>query len=87
MEKDELYKYFIEENHSREDTAKHFGVTDGTIKAALRKYEIKKSKSDSLKSRYEIKVGRDEIYKYYIEENHTREECLEHFNVSLNVFK
>lgn len=87
MEKDELYKYFIEENHSREDTAKHFGVTDGAIKAALRKYEIKKSKSNSLKSRYKIKVTKDEIYKYYIEENHTREECLEHFNVSLNVFK
>ena len=59
MEKAELYKYFIEENHSREDTAKHFGVTDGAIKAALRKYGIKKSKSDSLKSRYEIKVYRD----------------------------
>ena len=87
MEKAELYKYFIEENHSREDTAKHFGVTNGAIKAALRKYGIKKSKSDSLKSRYEIKVDRDEIYKYYIEENHTREECLEHFNVSLSVFK
>ena len=87
MEKAELYKYFIEENHSRKDTAKHFGVTDGAIKAALRKYGIKKSKSDSLKTRYGIKVDRDEIYKYYIEENHTREECLEHFNVSLATFK
>ena len=87
MEKAELYKYFIEENHSREDTAKHFGVTDGAIKAALRKYGIKKSKSDSLKSRYEIKVTKDEVYKYYIEENHTREECLRHFNVSLATFK
>lgn len=87
MEKDELYKYFIEENHSREDTAKHFGVTDGAIKAALRKYGIKKSKSNSLKSRYEIKVTKDEVYKYYIEENHTREECLRHFNTSLATFK
>ena len=87
MERAELYKYFIEENHSREDTAKHFGVTDGAIKAALRKYGIKKSKSNSLKSRYEIKVTKDEVYKYYIEENHTREECLRHFNTSLATFK
>ena len=87
MEKAELYKYNIEENHSREDTAKHFGVTDGAIKAALRKYGIKKSKSDSLRSRYEIKVTKDEIYKYYIEENYTREECLRHFNTSLATFK
>lgn len=87
MEKEELYKYFIEENHSREETAKHFSVTEGAVRSALRKYGIKKSKSNSLKSRYKIKVTKDEIYKYYIEENHTREECLRHFNTSLATFK
>lgn len=87
MEKEELYQYFIEENHSREETAKYFGVTEGAVRSALRKYGIKKSKSDSLKTRYKISVSKEEVYKYYIEENHTRDECLEHFNVSLNVFK
>lgn len=88
MDKAQLFDYYINENHSRAETADHFQITENTLKKFLRTYGIKKPKSLSLKNRpARSNISEDDIRHYYIEENHTREECLEHFNIGLTAFK
>lgn len=74
MEKVELQKYFIEENHTLTQCAEHFKVSVSQVRSALKRFGIKKEQ--------ELKIDRDALYKFYIEENHTFAETLKFFNIS-----
>lgn len=45
ISKEELYDYYITQNHSRLETAEHFGVNPNTLRHLYDKYNIKKPKS------------------------------------------
>ena len=71
VSKDELYKFFIRENHSLKETSKRFGCSSATILLRCKEYGIRKLGNI---------VDRDELYQYYIVENHTKKQCNEFFN-------
>lgn len=45
ISKEELYDYYITQNHSRLETAEHFGVNPNTLRHLYDKYNIKKPRS------------------------------------------
>lgn len=49
--KDALVSYYIEDNHSKEETRVHFNLTDWTLSQLFKKYRIRKSKE----SRYAVR--------------------------------
>lgn len=71
ISKDELYRFFIRENHSLKETADKFGCSGATILLRCKEYGLKKLGNI---------VDRDELYQYYIVENHTKKQCDEFFN-------
>lgn len=90
---DDLYHDYIELNMPRIELALKYNVSESKIKAYLSFYNIKKSKSLSLKNRKStfeeaLKcVNKDNLISYYIDENHSREECCDHFNISMTSLK
>lgn len=60
VDKDELENYYITEKHTREECAKHFGVSYSHIKTFLKKYKIEKSKDEifeNIKRGHKRKTG------------------------------
>lgn len=49
--KDALVSYYIEDNHSKEETRVHFNLTDWSLSQLFKKYQIRKSKE----SRYAVR--------------------------------
>lgn len=99
ISKEDLYKDYIENNMRRAEIAKKYNVPEFFIKNCLRKYQIHKSRSALTKLRNETvnaqntlenslkRVSKEELIKYFINENHSRTECCEHFNVTMNNLK
>lgn len=70
IEKDKLYKYYIIENHSREETMQYFNVSLNILKKLLSKYGIKKDHklaAQNNKNKYHM-LGK----KKYIENGHIK---------------
>lgn len=89
LDVDSVRKYF--RTHGREDTARHFGVTEGTMRTFLKKHGIRKSREEIAASRNLSRAaskgksecdGLDphEVGAYY--DGHTRKETASRFNVS-----
>lgn len=97
--KEDLYKDYIENNMRRAEIAKKYNVPEFFVKNCLRKYQIHKSRSALTKLRNETvnsqntlenslkRVNKEELAKYFIDENHSRKECCEYFKVSMNNLK
>lgn len=97
--KEDLYKDYIENNMRRAEIAKKYNVPEFFVKNCLRKYQIHKSRSALTKLRNETvnsqntlenslkRVNKEELVKYFIDENHSRKECCEYFKVSMNNLK
>lgn len=99
ISKDDLYTDFIINNMSRLEVAAKYNTTDGYVKRLLKEYDIKKDKSSSVKLRNKTvnaqnrfeesikRVPKEDLLKYYIDENHSRKDCCKHFNVTMNNLK
>lgn len=72
--KEELYKYYVTENHTEYETKKHFNTGDQFTKI-LHFYNINKLEDTKIILNY------DEVYNYYIIQNHTHDDSLKHFKV------
>lgn len=80
--RDQLYFQYISLNKSAKEIALIFHTTENTIRYDLKKYEIYKSKDLCLISQGQKKaINRQELYDYYITENHSEEETAKYFNV------
>lgn len=85
ISKEDIIKYYIEENHSYYNTIKHFELEEGMFLRLCREYNIKKINrvrrfkyiQDNLSS-----ININDINNYYIVENHNKEETCNHFNIS-----
>lgn len=81
LDRGALYKYYIEENHSRDETLRHFDISLGILKANLSRYNIRKDgkvsggfdEYDSIK---------EELLNFYIIQNKTLEETGEKFGLN-----
>lgn len=91
VDKDELYNFYIVENHSTEETAKFFNVDERTIRNRLREFGIKKSidlqvqcsKNNQIK-KYGNLFTRSEYYKENVVEKMIRKgknTCIKKYGV------
>ena len=46
LNKNDLYNYYVVQNHSRKDTASYFGVTMGVLKYNLSVFDIRKVRTN-----------------------------------------
>ena len=80
IDKEELYQYYIVQKHTMKECAEHFNVYESTISRRCRLYNFNKS-SEEINAPKLKDIGKEELYQYYIIENHSTEECAEHFKV------
>lgn len=75
-----LKKYYIIENHTREETCNKFGLNFSSLGAICREFNIFKSnKTSGLNATL---ISKEKLYIYYIVERHNIKECAKHFNTS-----
>ena len=80
IDRQELYEVYIKQDHNMFDTAKYFNVGEETISRYCKLYNIHKDKNHyDLKKK--IKINKDDLYQYYIIENHSNDETALHFNI------
>ena len=72
--KEELYKYYVTENHTEYETKKYFNTGD-QFTQILHFYNINKLEDTKIILNY------NEVYNYYIVQNHTHDDSLKHFKV------
>ncbi len=77
ISREDLYQYYVVENHSRADSSKHFGISKYAFIKLLDEYNIKKAPE-------KVDVSREAFYNYFIEQNHTFDETAKYFNISKN---
>lgn len=85
ISKEEIYQYYIVEDHGYEDTIKHFNLPTGPFEKLCSKYGISKRKfnhtltppKEALKN-----IDRKEFKEYYIDQNHSLKEVGKYFNIS-----
>lgn len=87
---DDFIKYYIDENHTIKEAAKHFGCSKSTIGRfidtnKLHKPEEKLSELFRIPKKYT--VDKDELFDYYKIQKHTQIECAEHFGVPKNIIR
>jgi hypothetical protein len=66
IDKDELYDYYIIQNHTRKQTAEHFNVSEVVIKCRCKDYNIIKDRNlinEKIGDGNEIKIDKDLFYK------------------------
>ena len=86
---DDLYNYYIIANNSIENTAKHFNSTTTMITKLIHEYNINKAaiRENNIINKNGILINKQEIYNYYITNNNSRENTINHFNLTIHDFK
>ena len=80
ISKEELYSYYIVENHTIAETMRRFNFGEDAILTLFREYGISKYSKETLDCAL-IRINRDELYNYYIVENHTSKETCDRFRI------
>ena len=81
----DIYNYYISNNHSREDTLNHFKISVHKFKKVLSLYDIvkiKHTKKPELFNQVLNRINKDDLYDYYIDKNNSIEDTLNHFNIT-----
>lgn len=93
LNKEEVIKYYIEENHTQEESSAYFGISKKQFYTYCNKNNIRKDRkkigkltSKAQKITFEQDFI-DKVYNYYIEEKHTREDTLKHFNLTIALLR
>ena len=91
IDNEKIYQYYIVENHSRQESASIFGISESKLKKICSDNGWKKDRK-----LHNQNIGKAKTYKFdrvnelkqlYIDENKTRKEVCEHLGLSLAVFK
>lgn len=96
--REEFEQYYIEENHSQTESAKHFNITRPIVQSLVEYWNMSKSKekvaalnkkntsSDKHSIAYKVSAGiyptKEKFIQYYIVECHSRGETAKYFNIS-----
>lgn len=75
--KEELEQFY--QNHSYLETLEHFKITGGVLDRRLKAYGIQKQSSHDKNVE---KISREELYQYYVVENHDKVQTREHFGLT-----
>lgn len=87
IDKDKLYEFYIIQNHNGKETAEYFSTSVSTINRAVRLYGFKKEpemswKNQSVGRKSKNQIPKEDLYDYYIIQNHSHKECEEFFNTT-----
>ena len=89
-EKEGIIEYYINQNHTKQETAEFYHTSLTTLSRWLKQYDILKPMEQrgvqiSKYSSKKIDIpSKEEIYHYYIEELNSKEDCAKHFQVSVS---
>ena len=82
---DEFYKYYNVENHTIDETLKHFNMKYSFFRKFVVEHNFKKNiKATGIKHKIPSK---EEIIKYYITDNKTAEELAKYYNINIRTFQ
>lgn len=73
IDKNELYNYYVKENHTLKETSQYFNCSIASTDRKLRNYKIRKPK---------LKIDETVLYELYIHKNKTIKDCYEFFGCS-----
>lgn len=87
IDKDKLYEFYIIQNHNGKETAEYFSTSVSTINRAVRLHGFKKEpemswKNQSVGRKSKNQIPKEDLYDYYIIQNHSHKECEEFFNTT-----
>lgn len=92
--REEVFNYYIEQNHSKKESAQYFKISDTQFSRWLKEYSLKKPME---KKRERYVIGQawkkkpipdlDELEKKYLNTDKTQVEVVEEFGVSLSTFR
>ena len=87
IDKDKLYEFYIIQNHNGKETAEYFNTSVATINRAVRLRGFRKEpemswKNQSLGRKSKNQISKEDLYDYYIVQNHSHKECEEFFNTT-----
>lgn len=74
LTKENLYEYYIVQNHSRKECSEHFQCKLSQLKQILLKERIVK-----MPLKYDL-ISDSEVYEYYVTQNHNLSDTCKHFN-------
>ncbi len=84
ISKQDLYQYYVVENHSREDVMQYFEVNRRMLRLLLLNYDIHKAvrtKGKISAEELSLTVSREDFYKQFIELNQSVDEVATHFGI------
>lgn len=87
IDKDKLYEFYIIQNHNGKETAEYFSTSVSIINRAVRLHGFKKEpemswKNQSVGRKSKNQIPKEDLYDYYIIQNHSHKECEEFFNTT-----
>lgn len=87
ISKEDLYKYYIIEDHSYAECLEHFNTSIAVMRKLMKEYNIYKNIYKNMGQNPELKniITKDKLYNYYIVENHSWHETLKYFGISQGV--
>lgn len=75
--KEEIYQYYVVENHTRKECIAYWNTSTKVFAKWLKLFNIEKAEPLPY-------ISKEDFYDYYIVQNHRQEECAEHFGVTVN---
>lgn len=79
---EEFINYYITDNHSYDETREHFKMSCLQLNHYLSEHGLNKQKNKEFFEDVIKRVSKEELYNYYVVENHFQEETCKHFNVT-----
>lgn len=80
---DELYMEYILNNHTVSECMEIFKCTRWMIESRITKFGMYKPKEMIRRAESRLNILFDDLYEYYIYDNHTKKESAKHFNCSV----
>lgn len=81
IDEEELYNYYIIQNHSIQECSKYFHVGTKLISDFCHKYGFIKTK-EFLDRQMRKEIPYDDLYQYYIVDNHSEDEAAQYFGMN-----
>ena len=81
LDRDTIYKYYVEEDHGPYDSAKYFGLSVDNFYKLINFYGLDNLKTSNI-AKIIDRVSKQDLENYYIKEDHSKEETCQFFNIS-----
>lgn len=88
ISKEDIIDLYINKNLTRKEVGNILGVSVDVIQKRITDFGIKKEKDSIYSSiKFNERISKEDLYYYYILQNHSIVECSDHFNMSLSGIK